>query len=110
MAHRAPPVRLALHADQQLVAEPRRALVRRTDHQETPPRRAPLRPSAQRRYPRLDRDLERRPQALHLDQDRRPDPAIHRHLLHANQRITTLVVLDDVVGWNRTSGAMTPAI
>ena len=28
----------------ELVAEPRRALVRRTDHQEAPPRRAPLRP------------------------------------------------------------------
>ena len=73
-----------------LVAEPRRALVRRTDHQEAPPRRAPLSPRAQRRHPRLDRDLERRPQALRLDQDRRPDPRIHRHLLPANQRITTL--------------------
>ena len=35
-------------------------------------------------------DLERRSQALRLDQDRRPDPRIHRHLLHPNQRITTL--------------------
>ena len=61
------------------VAEPRRALVRRTDHQEAAPRRAPIRPRTQRRHPRLDRDLERRPQALRLDQDRRPDPRIHRH-------------------------------
>ena len=44
LAARAPPLRLALHPDQQLVAEPRRALVRRADHQEAPPRRAPLRP------------------------------------------------------------------
>ena len=72
----------ALHPDQQQLAEPRRALVRRTDDQETPPRRAPLSPRPQRRHPRLDRDLERRPQALRLDQDRRPDPRIHRHLLH----------------------------
>ena len=43
---------------------------------------APLRPRAQHRHPRLDRDLERRPQALRLDQDRRPDPRIHQPLLH----------------------------
>ena len=54
------------------------------------PRRAPLRPRAQRRHPRLDRDLERQPQALRLDQDRRPDPRLNRPLLAANQRITTL--------------------
>ena len=73
-----------------LVAEPRRALVRRTDDQEAAPRRAPLRPPAQRRHPRLDRHLERRPQALRLDQDRRPDPRLDRPLLQPNQRITTL--------------------
>ena len=61
MAARAPPLRLALHPDQQLVAEPRRALVRRTDDQETAARRASLRARTQRRHPRLDRDLERRP-------------------------------------------------
>ena len=44
-----------------IVAEPRRALVRRADQQETPARRAPLRPRPQRRHPRLDEDLERRP-------------------------------------------------
>src|SRR3954469_3143124 len=90
MAHRTPPLRLALHADLVELAEPRRALVRRTDIEKAPARRAPLRPRPQRRHPRLDSDLERRPQALRLDQDRRPDPRIHRHLLPANQRITTL--------------------
>ena len=34
--------------------------------------------AAQRRHPRLDRDLERRSHALRLDQDRRPDPRIDR--------------------------------
>jgi transposase len=33
------------------------------------------------RHPRLDHHLERRPQALHLDQDRRPDPRFRRPLL-----------------------------
>ncbi len=59
-----------------LVAQPRRALVRRADHQEAAPRRPPLGTRTQRRHPRLDRDLERRPQALRLDQDRRPDPRL----------------------------------
>jgi DDE superfamily endonuclease len=45
------------------------------------------------RHPRMDRHLERRPKALRLDQDRRPDPRINRHLLQPNQRITTLVDL-----------------
>jgi transposase len=78
--------RFVLHfnADLQLMAEPRRALVGRADDQEAAPRRPPLRPPAQRRHPRLDRDLERRPQTLRLDQDRRPDPRIDRHLLQPN--------------------------
>ena len=61
MAGRAPRFVLALHPDLQLLAEPRRALVRRTDQQEAPPWRTPLRRPAQRRHPRLDQDLERNP-------------------------------------------------
>ena len=59
---RAPPLRPALHPDQLLLAQPRRTLVRRTDHQEAAPRHPPLRPRTQRRHPRLDPDLERQPQ------------------------------------------------
>ncbi len=36
------------------------------------------------RHPRLETDLERRPTTLRLDQDRRPDPRIHRPLLHTH--------------------------
>ena len=43
----APAVRAALHPDQQLVAEPRRAMVRRAHQQEAPARHAPLRARAQ---------------------------------------------------------------
>ena len=68
-----------------LVAEPRRALVRRTHHQEAPPRHPPLSPRTQHRHPRLDRNLERQPTPLRLDQDRRPDPRLDRHLLHTDQ-------------------------
>ena len=73
-----------------LLAEPRRALVLRTHHQIAQARRTPLRPRPQHRHPRLDRDLERGPPPLRLDQNRRPDPRLHRPLLHPNQRLTTL--------------------
>jgi transposase len=92
LAGRSPTLRLALHPDQLVVAEPRRALVRRADDQEAAPRSAPLRPRPQRRHPRLDQHLERQSQALRLDQDRRPDPRLDRPLLRTNQRITTLVL------------------
>jgi transposase len=66
------------------LVEPRRALVRRADHQEAAPRHAPLRPPAQHRHPRLDRDLERKLPALRLDQERRRDPRLDRPLLQPN--------------------------
>ena len=68
----------------ELLAQPGRTLVRRADHQEAATRHPPQRPRPQHRHPRLDQDLERQPPALRLDQDRRPDPRIHRPLLHAD--------------------------
>src|SRR4051812_9424388 len=90
MAARAPPLRVALHPDQRVLAQPRRALVRRAHQRAAQARHAPLRPRPEHRHPRLDQDLERRPPPLRLDQDRRPDPRLHRPLLRTNQRLTTL--------------------
>ena len=84
LAGRPPTLRLALHSHQLVLAEPRRALVRRADDQEAAPRHAPLGAPTQRRHPRLDRHLERRAQALRVDQNRRPDPRLDRPLLPAN--------------------------
>jgi hypothetical protein len=89
LATRAPPVRPALHPDQQLVAKPRRALVRRAHHQKAQTLSTPLRSRAQQRHPGMERDLERRPQTLHMDKDRRPHQRIHHALLHNNCRLTT---------------------
>ncbi|SDH53020.1 hypothetical protein SAMN05216377_1253 [Pseudonocardia oroxyli] len=58
LAGRAPALRPALHPDQQLLAQPRRALVRRADHQEAAALHAPLGPSPQRRCQGLDQDLD----------------------------------------------------
>ena len=63
-----------------IVAQPRRTLVRRTDHQEATSRHPHLGATTQRRHPNLDH-LERQPAALRVDQDRRPDPRLHRPIL-----------------------------
>ena len=84
------PLHLHFTPTSQLVAEPRRALVRRTHQQAAQARRAPLRPPPQRRHPRLDRHLEPGPQPVRVDQDRRPDPRIDHPLLQTNQPIRTL--------------------
>ena len=83
LAH--PPIRLAFHAHLKLLAEPRRALVRRVDRQEATPRRAPLSHRAQPGHPSLDRDLEREPAPVRMDQNLRSDPRIDRPLLRTNQ-------------------------
>jgi hypothetical protein len=89
LAHRPPALRLALHAHLELVAEPCRALVRRTHDQETPaaPPTAPSASSTPTSAP--GSNLERKPESLHLDQNRQPKPLINRNRLQPTQRITT---------------------
>ena len=56
--------------------QPGRAMVR-LPHQRPPaPLRPPLSPSARERHPQLDSRMERKPQAIHLDQDRRANPGV----------------------------------
>ena len=73
-----------------LVDQPRRAMVRRAHHQTAASRCAPLRPRAEHRHPPMDRDLEREPAPLRLDQDRRADPRRNQPLLPTNQPDRTL--------------------
>lgn len=65
----------ALHPDEFPMAQPRSTLVRPTDHQKTAPQHPHLGPTTQRRYPRVDRYLEGQPQAIRLDNNRRPNLA-----------------------------------
>src|SRR6185295_9715861 len=58
--------------------QPGRAVVRAADRQETAPRRTPVNPGPGERHSRLDHQLERQPETLHLDQDRRRDPRTPR--------------------------------
>ena len=67
--------------DQLIVAEPRRALVRRADQPQAPPVSPPQRHRARNRHPQVDQRVEQEPQAVRLDQDRRRDPRNPRRLL-----------------------------
>lgn len=91
VAAQAPPSRAALHAHLGVLAQPRRTLVRRTHSPQTPALDPPLRHRTRERHHRLDQGLEREPQALRLDQDRRPNSRDPRRLLQTNQGLTTLV-------------------
>ncbi len=76
--------RFHLHADQRVLAEPGRAVVRRADPEEAQARRPPLRPSSRTRHPSLARRLERTPQTVCLDENRRRNPRQSRRLLPTN--------------------------
>ena len=66
-------------------------LVRVPDRPDDPPRRAQKRAGPGSRHPRLDRELERRPQAIRMDQDRRRDPQLTGKIYSPDFRRRTLV-------------------
>ena len=70
-----------------------RALVRRAHHQVAQAQHASLRPRARRLDQNLDHQLERRPKAIRLAQDRRRDPRQPRQLLPEDQQLTSLAGL-----------------
>src|SRR6266542_3028994 len=74
LARPPPSLRAALHPQEQLLAQPRRMLVRRAHHQEASARHSPQRRSTRSGHHRLGRALERQPAPLRLDEDRGRDP------------------------------------
>jgi hypothetical protein len=74
--------RFVLHTSPDLrqLDQPRRAVVRRTDHEASAPRSTPLRPRAHHRHQQLGRHLERKPPPLRLDQNRRREHRLHQTL------------------------------
>lgn len=81
----------ALHPHQQLLAQPGRAVVRPAHRQAATTRRPQERPGPGEGHPHLDQDLERRPQTLRLDKDRRRDPRTPRRISEPNSRLKTLM-------------------
>ena len=86
-----PPLPAALHARRVVVDQPGGTLVRLPDRPDDPPRRAQERAGPRSRHPDLDRELERRPQAIHLDKDGRGDLGLTGKIYRTNLRCETLV-------------------
>src|SRR5262249_11610213 len=82
----APPssLQIPLQADVWLLDQPGRTLVRDPDRKADPARNPPQHPRAGGCPQAVRRDSQREPQAIHVDQDRRPDPRQHPSLLPTN--------------------------
>src|ERR1039457_4500717 len=90
MAGYASPLPYSFHSDQLVLAEPGRALVRPYDRETTAPRGAQVRQAAREGHPGLGGQMERRPQAIHLDEIRGRNTRIARTTSAADQRSRTL--------------------
>src|SRR5215212_5296466 len=86
-----PPLPPALHPDRLLLDQPGRTLVRNPHRPTHPPRSPPQRGGPGERRPRVDQELERGPETVHLDQDGRGHPPIPRKIYRENFRRRTLV-------------------
>ena len=80
----------ALHPNLFQLDQPSRTLVRRTHPPTHRTRRPPQRAGPRTRHPLLGHRLERQPQTLRVDQDRRTDPPVHRTINETNYRRGTL--------------------
>ncbi len=69
LARRPPPLPPPLHADERVVAQPRRAVLRAAHREAGPPRRPSQHGGARAGDPRLPRHPQREPAAIHLDED-----------------------------------------
>src|SRR5712691_12155947 len=90
MAGKAPAVPCSFHADQLILAQPGRALVRALDRETAAPRRPQVGQAAREGHPGLGGHMERGPQALHLDEICGRNPRITRATFAADQRSRTL--------------------
>src|SRR5712692_4074863 len=91
MAGEAPAVPCSFHADQLLLAEPGRALVRAFDREAPAPWRAQVGQAAREGHPCLGGHMERGPQTIHLDEICGRNTRITRATSPADQRPGTLV-------------------
>ena len=99
LAGQAPADHAALHPDLRILAEPRRGVLRDHHPPGHPPRILRQRQTTHRRDPRLHRRLQRPLPTLHLDQDRRRDPATSHP--STNFRRATLVAHAGRRAWHR---------
>ncbi len=84
LAGQAPALPHALHPNLFQLDQPGRTLVRRTDPTTHRTRRPPQCAGPRTRHPRLGQRLERQPQTIRVDQDRRTDPPVHPTINETN--------------------------
>ena len=80
----------AFHADEFELDQPGRTLVRLHHRPAHPPREPHLGPCPRSRHPQLGKGMEREPETIHLDQDRRTDPGATRTTSYTDLRRGTL--------------------
>src|ERR1700723_1649503 len=90
MAGKASSLPYAFHADLLELDQPSRAVLRIYHRRPAPTVRPSISAGPRGRHPGLDRSVERESQAVHLDQDRRPDPREARTTSTTNYRRMTL--------------------
>src|SRR5206468_4071997 len=79
------------HPHRKLVDQPGRALVLLSDNRSAPAWRPQEPPSLEERHPRVDQAVERRSQAVRMEENRRGDPDLAQPIYLTNFRRRTLV-------------------
>src|SRR5439155_25752401 len=92
MAGSPPTVPRPLHPYRKLVDQPGRALVLLSDNRSAPAWRPQERPGLGEGHPRMDQAVERRSQAVRVEENRRGDPDLAQPVYLTNFRRRTLDV------------------
>src|SRR6266567_2771234 len=90
MAGPPPTVPHPFHPHRKLMDQPGRTLVLLPDNRSAATRRLQERPGPGERHPRVDQAVERRPQAIRVEEDRRGDPDLTQPIYPTNFRRGTL--------------------
>src|SRR6266480_1881076 len=99
MAGPPPTVPHPFHPHRKLVDQPGRALVLLPDNRSAPTRRVQERPSSGERHPRVGEAVERRPQAVRVEEDGRGDPDLTQPIYLTDFRCRTLAGLSLVAAY-----------
>src|SRR6266581_5696466 len=90
MAGPPPTVPHPFHPNRKLMDQPGRTLVLLPDNRSAATRRLQERPNLGERHPRVDQVVERRPQAVRMEEDRRGDPDLAQPIYLTNFKRRTL--------------------
>src|SRR6266702_1354210 len=101
MAGPPPTVPHPFHPHRKLMDQPGRTLVLLPDNRSAATRRLQERPNLGERHPRVDQVVERRPQAVRMEEDRRGDPDLAQPIYLTNFKRRTLERCDQGGSWGQ---------